>query len=478
MQRVSDRTTPLSVGVFLVVGAMAAGIGVAVGFGSTNGVGALGFLSIALWFLLSWRFGVSALIVLGCIDGFIKIVHASTATYILKDLTLGLTLMGLLAALAVRPELRTRGTWKGIWVWGCFFAFLAIQILNPASHLTQAIAGFRAHALFALLFIVGAVYFDSPKRFVYAANLVVGGITFAALIGVVQYFLGDTWLQLSGGLMTASHHYVTANPLASILPGQPAVIYRSYGTMVDPEALGLACAFGIVYAAAALARARGAAVWLFSVAIVIMVLGMFFAGARSAELAAGVGMLALVLLAVMHHSTRRVAWLAVPIILLAVPLGMKASGGTVQDRFTGESTTYAASTRVRSANVVLGSLVHKPLGIGLGATGAGGKFAAQSRGKSLAVDNLYLAYLYETGPLGLMFLLAVQSGFLILTIRALRGARSVETRATYAGMAAGQIGLLAASFLTQGAFDYAPLAQAFWLMSGAIAMPARVEGQA
>jgi|GEM_PF-1819901 len=481
MQQVSERLSPVSIGVIVLITLMAGGVAVGVGFGSTNTVGALAFLSVALWFVVAWRFGIAALIVISCIDGFIKIVHASTATYMLKDITLGLTLIGMLAALAVRQDLRPHGSWRGVWVWGCFIAFLAVQIVNPSTSLSAAIAGFRAHALFALLYVVGVVYFDGPKRFINAANLVIAGITFAAFIGIVQYFMGDAWLQIAGGLQTASRHYVTFNPLASVIPGATAVIYRSYGTLVDPEALGLACSFGIIYASAALARSRGMVTVMLSGAIVIMMIAMMFAGARSAMLGAAVGSLALMVIAFTNPSMRRVAWLMAALFVLALPLSMKLSGGTVQDRLSPDATGYAANTRTHSANIVLNSVVTKPLGIGLGATGAGGKFRAQGTGgknSSLAVDNLYLAYLYETGPLGLILLVAVQGSFLTLTFRAMRSARRVETQATYAGMAAAQVGLLTASFLTQGAFDYAPVSQAFWLFSGAIAIPKRVEGEA
>lgn len=478
MQQVSERLTPSSIAVIALMSALAVAMAIGAGYGSTNAVGALMFLSVAMWFVLSWRLGVGALIVISCVDGFVKLVHASTATYVLKDVTLALTLIGMVAALAVRPDLRPRGTWKGLWVWGCFFAFLALQAVNPSTSLHQGLAGFRAHALFSLLFVVGVVYFDGPGRLTRMANLIIGAITFAALIGVVQYAMGDAWLTIAGGIAVASRHYVTYSPLAALLPGQSGLVYRAYGTLVDPEALGLACTLGILYASAALARARGlAGLWL-SGAITIMMLGLVLAGARSAMLGAAVGMAALLIFAFMHSSMRRIAWLTVAICALALPLGIKVSNGALQDRLSGDATSYAAATRDHSANLVLRAIVRKPLGIGLGATGAGGKFRTDADSNRIAVDNLYLAYLYETGPLGLGFLIALQLGVLTLTYRAMRAAKGIETRATYAGMAAAQVGLLTAGFMTQGAFDYAPVAQAFWLMSGAIALPARVEGEA
>ena len=53
--------------------------------------------------------------------------------------------------------------------------------------------------------------------------------------------------------------------------------------------------------------------------------------------------------------------------------------------------------------------------------------------------------------------------------RAALRAKDVGANTAFVAIVSAQVGLLAASWFSQGTFDYAPLAQFFWLFSGAVA---------
>jgi hypothetical protein len=69
----------------------------------------------------------------------------------------------------------------------------------------------------------------------------------------------------------------------------------------------------------------------------------------------------------------------------------------------------------------------------------------------------------------------MQLTILFLTWRAAMRAESIAMAATFAAMGAAQVALLASGFLNQGALDYAPIAQMFWLFAGAVTMPQQFE---
>jgi len=478
VQQVIRAPTHLTGAVFAIVAVLAAALGIAVAVGSYAGIGAVLFAAVLLWSALAWRFGVIALLLLACVDGIIKHVAPSTGTYLLKDIILVVVALGMLVWVAVDPEHHPRGRWSGAWPWMLYFGFLLSQAFAPANGVSTALAGFRAHALFALLFVIGVIYFDSARRFVGTANAVIGGIALAALAGVIQFAMGAAWLRLSSGLAAASLHYATYLPAATNLMGGSVLMYRAYGTLVDPAALGLACGVGILFSAAALARACGLGRLALLGAMLVMGLGLLFSGSRAGVMGTVVGMAALALLSLSHRSMRVVAYLGIAFVLVALPLAARVSGGAVEERLLSQqSAAYAAATRERANDIALAALPRRPFGAGLGTTGAGGIFR-NAGGGPLALDNVYFAYLYETGFVGLALLVLVQASILVLTLKCALVAPELAVRATYAGMAAAQVSLLAAAFLTQGAFDYAPVAQIFWLFSGAVALPQRVSSGA
>ncbi len=471
MQQVARRPEPRQIALTAICGAILLGIAYAAGANSPTLLFGLVGIVVLFWVGVGWRVGVAGLLWLSCIDGTLKFLHSTTAVFVLKDAILVAVALGLLITLAMHPALKPAGKWRAAWPWFMYIAFLAVQALNPANGLTGGIAGFRSHALFSLLFVVGIVYFDSAKRFARTANIVIGGIVLSSLVALFQFALPDTWASLAPGFQMANAKFQSFVGAGSTL--------RAYGSMVDPAALGLACSLGILFAAAALARVRGAAMYWLMVAIGLMGMALLFSGSRASLVGLGVGMLALLVLSWRHKSMRTSSILALAVVIVSSPVALTIGGGGGADagsRFTSsDSLSVASQSRARSANMVYAGALTHPFGFGLGAAGGGGRLTTKSK-NNLAVDNLYLSALYETGFVGLILLLFVQGSILFYTVKAANEAGSVETRSVYIGMAAAQVGLLFTGFWTQGSFDYAPVAQVFWLFAGAVALPKRVEG--
>jgi hypothetical protein len=463
-----SRPNPLAA--LLIVGGIAAGalLAFAAATGSLMILVGLVALAVVIATVADWTVGVPALLLVSCTDGFLKHLSASSFTYVLKDTLLALILIGLAVRLALKPADRPDGTrWRGMVVWSAYFGFLVTQLLHPAISLAGAVGAFRAHGGFAILFIVGAVYFQQRERLTRAANGVIVLCTLCALVGILQNAMGDRWQHISPGFLQASLHYASYPSIAARAAGVSGASFRMYGTLVDPAALGLACTYGILTAIAALARLRGFWRLLAILSIPLMGVGLELSQTRAAIGALAIGMVPLVVLLLQRVETRKFAIGGLLAIIVAAPVGVILTHGRIADRLLAvDSVDYAAHTRDVSRSEVIYELPIYPFGHGLGATGGGGNLRD---GTGFAVDNVYFATLYETGIVGLATLLAFQGTMLYLGFRAALRAKSVGANTAFAGIVAAQVALLAASWFTQGAFDYAPLAQFFWLFSGAVA---------
>jgi hypothetical protein len=468
MNAVGSRPNPLP---FIAVVAAVLGAA-AVGFAATTGsitilVLLVGVAAAAV-VVSEWTLGVPLLLLVSATDGFIKHFSDSAFTFVLKDALLALVLIGLALRLGMQSAERgDRVRWRGTLAWGIYIGFLTTQLVHPAFSLPGALGAFRAHALFGLLFVVGAIYFQRRERLTRTANLAIVICMLCALSAVVQNVMGDRWLHLSPGFLKASLHYTTFPSLAARLQGLRGATFRMYGTLVDPASLGLACAYGIIIAMAALARLRGFMRIVAIAGIPLMAAGLALSQARADMAGLAAGLVVFAALALRSKETRAIAIAGLLLIAAAIPVGIIATHGTVLDRVLAtDSVAYAQATRDRSRDIVIAELPSFPFGHGLGAAGAGGNLRDE---EGLAVDSLYFSTLYETGIVGLFTLLFVQGTLLVLGIRAVLRTKDVGPRTVFIGIVAGQCALLVSGWFSQGPFDYAPMAQFFWLFSGAVA---------
>lgn len=459
----------------LILGALlsAAVLGWLGGQGSIALFGEFVFCLVLIACAVSWTFGVPALLTLSTVDGFLKhYMSHSAAVYLVKDVMMGAVLAGMLVYLAFHREQIMNRSWHGFIPWILFFGYMASQIVHPALGFPGAIAGFRSRAFFSLLYVIGAVYFARRERLIPAANLVVMLGVIAAGSGIMQHVMGARWDAIGPGFALATQKYSSAVDDPRLVQHVSASVQgvttamRSYGALVDPTALGLFCAFGILFAVAAFGRARAAGRFGLMIAVVIMAIGLFESGTRSAMVGLAAGMLVTVAIMLSQRGSRTMAILS---IVAVAGIGFYEFFGAhtaLSDRGTSVSSiSYAMGTRSRSEEIVLSEAPRYPLGHGLGGSEAGG--ALRSAG-TLGIDNIYFAYLYETGFVGLALFLLVQLTFLVLAFRALR--TNPKDRTVFIGFIGAQCAMLVASLATQGAFDYAPLAQIFWLFCGALSL--------
>ena len=464
-----SRPKPLSGGLIVATAVVAAGTAYAGATGSMLVLAVMLALAAVVVTLADWTIGVPLLLVVASVDGFLKHLTSSPMTYILKDALLALILLGLAIRLALQPDARPDNVrWRGVVVWAAYVAFMISQLVHPAGSIAGAVGAFRAHAAFAALFVVGAIYFQHRERLGRTANLAIALCTVCAVGALAQHVLGDRWMALSPGFMKASLHYTSFPSAAARAAGiGDDAVYRMYGTLVDPASLGLASAYGILFAIAGLARLRGIARVLVVVAIPLLGIALALSQARAAMAGLAVGVLVLAVLLFMRRATRGTAWAGLLLVSLAIPAGIVLTHGSVLDRLTSQDQVgYAQATRDLSRNIVLSGLAEAPFGHGMGATGAGGNLRDDS---GLGVDNVFFANLYETGVLGLGLFLAVQITLLVLGFRATLGARDLAAQTAFAGIVSAQCALLVSCWFSQGAFDYAPMAQCFWLFAGAVA---------
>ena len=464
----TTRRNPLP-GLLTVAGVLAAAL---LAFAATTGslmlvVGLIG-LTVVCATLFDWTVGVPVLLFVACVDGFFKHLSDASINYVLKDAMLALILIGMVVRLAMNPEGRTDGTrWHGMLAWSAYFGFLLTQLLHPSQSLAGGVAAFRAHGGFAILFVIGAVYFQKRERLERAANGVIALCSFCAVSAILQRALGDRWMHLSPGFLQASLHYASFPSAAARAAGMIGASYRMYGTLVDPAALGEACAFGIVVAVAALARLRGASRVFAAISIPVMAVAVELSQARASIAALAVGMIALVVMLGVRREVRAVAFVGLLAVALAVPVGVALTNGRLADRLlSSDSVAYASQLRDQTRNETLSELPSFPFGHGLGSTGGGGNLRDNT---GFAVDNVYFSTLYETGIIGLALFLVFQVTMLYFGIRAMLRAKTTGAYAVFAGIVAAQILMLVNGWFSQGAFDYAPVAQFFWFLSGAVA---------
>lgn len=464
-----SRPKPLPLGLALAGIAAAGLLGYAGSRGSIVPLAALVAIAVIALTLADWAVGVPLLLVAGTFDGFLKHVSDNPVNYLLKDGVLGLTLLGLAVWLAIDRTRRPDNVrWRGTIAWACYAAFMTTQLLHPAGSIAAGLGAFRAHTLFTILFVVGAIYFRERARLGKLTNLAIVLCSIVAASAIVQHAFATQWMHLTPGFMKASLHYTSFPSAAARAAGSGGdAIYRMYGTLVDPASLGICCAYGLLFAVASLARLHGFARVLAIAAIPLLGTGLMLSQARAAMGGLVVGVLVLVVLLATRKATRGFAVAGILLMLSAIPLGMLLTHGTVADRvLQSDQVAYAQRTRDESQIVVINGALTNPFGHGLGATGAGGGMRTDP---GLAVDNVFFANLYETGWLGVALFLFVQATMFVLAVRAALRTRDVIAQTSFAGIAAGQVALFVSCWFSQGAFDYAPVGQMFWLFAGAVA---------
>ncbi|MBD5655940.1 MAG: O-antigen ligase family protein [Candidatus Eremiobacteraeota bacterium] len=431
--------------------------------------------AIALLFYMgrNWRMGVALLFVVSSLDGLLKHLHPSLATYIVKDASVLAIYAGALIPVLLRKVTLPLQRSALIATWLLFGAYFIANGIRDGDGTLQAIAGFRQHLFFSGLMFVGALAYVRGTKFSWYVDVAIGCITLAAVVGIVQYQMGDTWLALSPNFTKLGLHYRTAETNTG---GVAIHYYRAFGSLADPAAMGNATAYGCALALASFGRWNRRSRWIGSAALLLMFSALILSAARTSMLGLAIGGLAVLFLTVRLENRKRVAAAVVAVIVGVVIVGALA-GRTLAVRFDSSSSSSAATSRIDAAETMVTRMREQPLGFGLGSSGAGGNFSNTLEAKTkdeLLLDNLYLSYLYEGGPAGLLLFVLLQGVILVATIRRVRSAQDAATRSLFTAMAGGQLAVLASGFANGGVFDYAPVCQIFWFLCGGLLVDERL----
>jgi len=438
--------------------------------GSFVGVAAGAAATFFMWCAVRWRFGVAAVILAGCTDGFIKLMRGSTPTYFFKDITLLFAVAGLIGALALHTEpFPKRVPWKRLVPWAMLAFFIIALVFLPGASVASNLAGAHNRLFFSLLMLVAPFYFDSFTRLRNLLVVGIAGITFAALAGVSQSIVPDAWASISTGHASQMRFWYFG-----VGADGPEFAHRVYGTLVDPGALGLACAFGFILALVLQTTWKtGRAKFFGVVAMVSMAAGLIFSGARAGFIGVLAGVFAICVSMMFSRSTRKFGRSILFLGLFAIVVAFALRPSTISRYFSSEGRAYATESRYNDIQHVIDAAPTHPLGMGLNASGGAGN-TIQTSDQAMQVDNLYFAYLYTLGWAGIPLLLGMHLFILSCTLKVYRRARTIELRLIALGIGGAHISLLVAGAATQGAFDQAPMAQLFWLLSGAMIFPGRI----
>lgn len=236
---------------------------------------------------------------------------------------------------------------------------------------------------------------------------------FVALIPLAIYAI----LQYFFPLAEWDAQWVDSGELASLGAPQEDHI-RVFSTLNAPFTFAIVLVAGILLS---LGRQRDLRPVLLSILPLVLALALTFV--RSAWLALVVGLLVFAAAARGRAALQVVTVVAVCMVgLLAIGEGNPTTGAFTE-RVTSlgnPEEDVSTQSRLRTTNRLLSESVTRPLGAGIGQAGLAVRLEESDDGGPETVDNGYLALLYQSGPFGLLLVVAALIGCLAAAVRALR----------------------------------------------------------
>jgi O-antigen ligase len=236
-----------------------------------------------------------------------------------------------------------------------------------------------------------------------------------AVYGIYQYFFpltawDDNWLQsVSFGSIGA--------------PEEGHV--RIFATLNSPATLAAILAFGILTVVST-DKARPLRPLL--IGLFAFVLALTFV--RGAWLAFVVAVLVYAASAGVRRPTRVVAIVALLVAVAIVASGSNSTAAAFVARLTtlgAIEEDESAKARIGTANEVTAQILEQPLGEGLGQAGLARRLGGGDPGRTVYLDNGYLALGLQVGVIGLLLILAAAVWAVSLAARAARLARGSPT---------------------------------------------------
>jgi hypothetical protein len=414
-------------------------------------LGALGVLALTV----NARLEVSVVLLalyLGMLDGPIKLIAASQAASVVRDVLIFAVCLGAIVRLISSRE-RVRLPPLSAWVLA-YVALVLVEALNPNTlGALKVLGGFRQQLEWVPFFFFGYLLMRSRKR-LHMLFLILGAIA------------------LANGAVSAYQTRLTPAQLASWGPGYAERVlgsetltarrYLSEGVArVRPPALGSDAGFGgsvgVIALAGTLAllatgprRRRWLAVLLCLGALLAVVTSL----ARLAVVGSAIAMLAFVLLSAGagRRVTRPLGALLV-VAAFALPLGavlVSAEGSGVFSRYASIAPNQVGSTsttyKAASLGQIPNDIANAPFGFGLATAGAasnfGGHTTVKLEGHGHSAETQFNYVTDELGLPGLLLWVALSINVVVLAVRRLGRVPDVDVRICLAGVFATFIALI------------------------------------
>lgn len=376
---------------------------------------------------------------------------------ILVLLTVGATFVAPRGARNVAPGLKP--AWLAAIVGLMALSLLTTLWVSPA----VAISGFKIDYFYLLL--VWAIWrcpLTATDRDRLVTILMIGGVL-TSIMGVAQQLLGADFLNALG------YEFNT------VIRTTGDSVLRSFSTFDLPFPFAFYVVFVLaVSVPVALNDPTRLRNRLFLLATPLMVAGLLSAVVRAAVLA--------IIVASAYHVARRyravlsLAPLAIMVLVLtpAALWGPVLSSNSLGQRYDGWS-------------VVADTVIDRPLGAGIGTTGAAAEAATDLEGPGAETfglrpdrlpyqpDNYYIKRLLELGPLGL-WLTLVMLRHVVGSAVAARSRAEPGDQALIDGILASVLGAIAAAFVATY-WEIFPLDLYFWMMLGVLTSIDRAESR-
>lgn len=415
----------------------------------------------ALWVLYKWRIGVQVFLIYVVVEGFlINYFTGVPELNIVKDVLA----VGLFGALALPLMVQRRISFLPSAPWLLpFFAFAvlyALQVFNPSlPSLMVGMIGVRVMLLYALLFPVGYWFFASSAHVFQFFSLFLLISVPVSLFGIVQYFLGPSWmLAMSPGFGRAIFYAHGFRPTAE------TSYFRTFSTFVQTGSFSnylmlamLVCAAGLVMQK--FRRYRPALLALF----VLHLAAMLTSGGRAPLVMTVVGM---GLMTILYRRNLRV----IPVMVL-IPVVFWASLGLVGPAFVDRFETILDLGFFMERNVPLfygwlsEAMATDWAGLGAGYATVASRHGGVTPLNVNVVENTLAKIRFEAGMPGFLFFLIFIVLFSIDVLAKSAQARDPEIRMLTTACAA-YVFLNAVTVAIGTPFDTSPANIYIWFFAG------------
>lgn len=304
-----------------------------------------------------------------------------------------------------------------------------LQVANPvAASRTAWVYTVRGMAG-TLLFYYILLYVIRDLRFaINLIKLVFGLSFFAALWAMYQEFFG---------LPPWEHRWMMMDIERYKLIFQAGRI-RLFSFLSDPTTFGIMMAYMVVFAFALFfGPYRKSRKFFLAVAAILMMLGCFWSGTRTAYIVIPAGMIVVALGAVAKRQWMIVGLIGATFLGGLALINVPTSNNTIYRFQTAFKPSEDASfnTRLRTQKAIKSVVQRYPFGGGLGSCGAWGKqFSPHTIFAQIAPDSGYVRVAVELGWIGLMVYMTMLFIMMRETIRGLMRARDPVIVNIYLGL--------------------------------------------